>query len=541
MEGLMMDYQLTIPHLLERANKLFYDSEIVSRYPDKSIKRYTYRDMYKRARSLAAYLTNYGLKKGDRVATLMYNNHVHLEAYLGVPSAGFVIHTVNIRLHENDIIYIINHAEDRILIIEDTLLPLLEKIEDKISVEQIIVAPLKEQIVNNKYVDYEKQVMATDGDGFNYPEIAENEAAGLCYTSGTTGRPKGVLYSHRAQCLHALTISLPDVSNVKYSDAITPVVPMFHVNAWGFPFAMTMLGCKQVYPGPHLDAKSLLDLYEKENVNLTVGVPTVWLSIINELEKNKYNLNKDFTFLTGGAPAPQGMIKRLLEMGYNVVHGWGMTETTPVGLINRLKPEMNKLSIEEKSEILTKQGQPLPFIDVKGVDYNGEIPWDGKTMGELYIRGPWIAKAYFKTEAEDKFLDNYFATGDIAVIDNKGYVKIVDRSKDLIKSGGEWISSVDLENALMSHDKIKEAAVVAYPHEVWQERPLAFVVVKEGEKVTKEELHDFLSKKFAKWWLPDDYIFIDEIPRTSAGKFLKRELRDNVSKYIKDKDKKENK
>lgn len=539
MEGLMMDYPLTIPHFLERANKLFYDNEIVTRYPDKSIKRYTYRDMYKRARSLAAYLTNFGLKKGDRVATLMFNNHVHLEAYLGIPSAGFVLHTVNIRLHEDEIVYIINHAEDRILIIEDTLVPLLEKIEGKINVEQIIVAPLKEQNVSDKYADYEKEVMATDGENFKYPEIAENDAAGLCYTSGTTGRPKGVLYSHRSLCLHSYAISIPDAANIKVYDAITPVVPMFHVNAWGFPFAMTMVGCKQVYPGPHLDAQSLLDLYEKEGVTLTAGVPTIWLAILNELDKNNYNLHKDITFLTGGAPAPQSMIKRFLEKGYNVIHAWGMTETTPVGLANKITPEMEKLSIEEKSEILTKQGQPVPFIEIKGVNDNGEIPWDGKTMGELYIRGPWIAKGYFRSEAKDKFVDGYFATGDIVVIDNKGYVKIVDRSKDLIKSGGEWISSVDLENALMGHSKVKEAAVVAYPHEVWQERPLAFVVLKDGQTVTKEELNDFLLEKFAKWWLPDDYIFIDEIPRTSAGKFLKRQLRDNIDKYLK-KDKNNN-
>jgi fatty-acyl-CoA synthase len=534
MKGLMMNYQLTIPHILERANKLFYDSEVVTRKPDKSIVRYKYKDLYKRARALAKYLTNFGLSSGDRVATLMYNNYIHLEAYLGIPSAGFVLHTVNIRLHEDEIAYIINHAQDRILIIEDTLFPLLEKIEKKIKVEQIIVVPLKENNAPEEYIDYEAVVMKTDGKDFIYPDIQEDVAAGLCYTSGTTGKPKGVLYSHRAISLHALAISLPDVSNIKFSDTITPVVPMFHVNAWGFPFAMTMHGCKQVYPGPHLDAKSLLELYEKENVNLTVGVPTIWLTVVGELERKKYNLHKDFTFLVGGASAPQGLIKKILDLGYNVIHGWGMTETTPVGLTNTLRPEMKNLSNEEKSAHLIRQGTPLPFIEIKGMNENGEIPWDGKTMGELYIRGPWIASAYYGVEAPEKFMDGFFATGDIVIIDKKGYVKIVDRSKDLIKSGGEWISSVDLENALMSHNKVKEAAVIAYPHPVWQERPIAFIVIKEEEHLTEDELKEFLSQKFAKWWLPDYYIFIDEIPRTSAGKFLKRKLRDDLSKYLKD-------
>ena len=535
MKGLMMNYQLTIAHMLERANTLFYDSEVVSRKPDRSIVRYKYKDLYKRARSLAKYLTDYGLSLGDRVATLMYNHNIHLEAYLGIPSAGFVLHTVNIRLHEDEIAYIINHAQDRILIVEDTLLPLLEKIESKIKVEQIVVVPLKDYHAPEKYIDYEAVIMQTDGKDFKYPDIQEDMAAGLCYTSGTTGKPKGVLYSHRAISLHAMAISLPDVSNIKFADAITPVVPMFHVNAWGFPFAMTMVGCKQVYPGSHLDAKSLLELYEKEEVNLTVGVPTIWFSVVNELEKNNnYKLHKDFTFLVGGASAPQGLIKKILDLGYNVIHGWGMTETTPVGLTNTLRPEMKSLTNEEKSAHLIKQGIPLPFIDIKGVNEKGDIPWDGKTMGELYIRGPWIASAYYGVEAPEKFIDGFFATGDIVVIDEKGYVKIVDRSKDLIKSGGEWISSVDLENALMGHTKVKEAAVIAYPHPVWQERPIAFIVLKSGENLTKEELHEFLSQKFAKWWLPDDYIFIDEIPRTSAGKFLKRKLRDDLSKYLND-------
>lgn len=532
MKGLMMNSQLTMPHLLERAKTLFYDKEIVSRTFNKSFFRYTYLDMYKRARSLAKYLTNCGYQKGDRIATLMFNNHVHLEAYLGIPSAGFVLHTVNIRLHEDEIAYIINHAEDKVLIVEDTLLPLLEKIADKINVEKIIIVPMKEKNAPNKYIDYEKEVVSINSDDFVYPEIHEDDASGLCYTSGTTGKPKGVLYNHRAIILHALAISMGDVVDIKSSDAITPVVPMFHVNAWGIPFAMTIAGCKQVYPGPHMDGVSLLELYEHEQVTMSAGVPTIWLSVVNELEKKKYNLHKDFTFVVGGASAPQGLIKKILDYGYNVIHAWGMTETTPVGVLNKLTPEMSSWTNEEKSQHLIKQGRQLPFIEIKAFNDEGEVPWDGKTMGELFIRGPWVASGYFKTDAPERFKDGFFGTGDIVVIDEKGYVEIVDRTKDLIKSGGEWISSVALENALMGHEKVKEAAVIAYPHPKWQERPVAFVVAKEGKDVTENELIEYLSKRFAKWWLPDYIVFINEIPRTSAGKFLKRKLKNDVLKYI---------
>ncbi|MER3537642.1 MAG: long-chain fatty acid--CoA ligase [Thermus sp.] len=531
MQGTMMDYPLTLVPILERAGRLFGKVEIVSRLPDKSLHRYTYKDFYRRARALAEALQKAGLRRGDRVGTLMWNHYAHLEAYFGIPLAGGVLHTLNLRLHPRDIAYIANHAQDRFLIVDDVLLPLYEQFKDQVNAERVIVVPLTGKPVPEGYLDYEAFLNTATGD-FTYPELDENEALGMCYTSGTTGQPKGVVYSHRAVVLHSLASGLSATLGITQRDVVLPVVPMFHVNAWGLPFTAVMVGAKQVFPGPYLDPESLLELFEREQVTFTAGVPTIWLGILQALEKapDRWKLVPRMRMVVGGSAAPEGLIRAFDRFGLQVVHAWGMTETTPLGTVSLLKSYMEDLSEEEKYAYRAKQGLPVPFVEVRVVNEEGEAPWDGKTMGELQVRGPWVAASYYNLpEAQDRWTeDGWFRTGDVATIDPEGYVKITDRTKDLIKSGGEWISSVDLENALMGHPKVAEAAVIAVPHPRWQERPLAVVVLKEAYKgkVTPEELREFLAPKFAKWWLPDAFVFVDEIPRTSAGKFLKAKLRE---------------
>ncbi|WP_460417575.1 long-chain fatty acid--CoA ligase [Planifilum fimeticola] len=533
----MMNYPLTLMHILERAGMLYGSVEIVSRMPDKSLHRYTYADFYRRARSLAKALQKAGLKRGDRVGTLMWNHYVHLESYFGIPAAGGVIHTLNLRLHPDEIAYIANHAGDRFLIVDDVLLPLLQKFRDQLRVEKIIVVSLTGQPVPEGMEEYESFI-AEPAEDFVYPELEEEDAAGMCYTSGTTGRPKGVVYSHRALVLHSFATALGDVLGISRRDVVVPVVPMFHVNAWGLPFTCTMVGTKQVFPGPHLDPASLLDLFEKERVTITAGVPTIWLGILQMLEKNpgKWDLVPGMRMMVGGSAAPESMIRAFDRHNLRVVHGWGMTETTPVGTLGILKPHMEEWPEEKQYEYRAKQGLPLPFVEVRIATEDGFAPHDGKTMGELQVRGPWIAADYYnRPDSRDSFTeDGWFRTGDVATIDPEGFVKITDRTKDLIKSGGEWISSVDLENALMGHPAVAEAAVIAVPHPKWQERPLAVVVLKEGARATEEELIQFLAPKFAKWWLPDGVVFVEEIPRTSAGKFLKAKLREQFKDWVKE-------
>ncbi|MBN2910889.1 long-chain fatty acid--CoA ligase [Polycladomyces sp. WAk] len=531
----MMQYPLTLPHLLERAGRYYGSVEIVSRLPDKRLHRYTYTHFVRRARSLAQALQRAGLKKGDRVGTLMWNHYAHLEAYFGIPASGGVLHTINLRLHPNEIAYIINHGGDRFLIVDDVLLPLLEKVADRIRVERVFVVPLTGQPVPPGYEDYE-EFIREPADDFTYPNLDENDALGMCYTSGTTGRPKGVVYSHRAVVLHSFASAMADTLAVSGRDAVLPVVPMFHVNAWGLPFTMTMVGAKQVYPGPHLDPVSLLELMQEEQVTFAAGVPTIWFGIYRELEKQPghWRLHPELRTVVGGAAAPEVLLRGMDRHGIHVVHAWGMTETTPLGTISVLKPHLRSLPEDEQYAYRAKQGIPAPFVDVRVVNEQGEVPPDGVTMGELQVRGPWIAGAYHdKPNTRDSFTeDGWFRTGDVATIDEEGYVKITDRTKDLIKSGGEWISSVDLENAIMSHPAVEEAAVIGIAHPKWQERPLAVVVKKEEATLTLEELHAFLAPKFAKWWLPDDVVFVEEIPRTSAGKFLKSLLREQFHNHF---------
>jgi fatty-acyl-CoA synthase len=529
MEGLMMEYPLTLTHVFERAGALFPRTEIVTRWPDKSIHRSTYGEFHRRVQKLANALTRLGLQPGDRVATLAWNTGRHLEAYFAIPLAGGVLHTLNPRLSPQDLAYIMNHAEDRFLLVDDVLVPLYERFHKDVHVKEVVVwthghAP------PDWMVDYE-QLIEPEMSTFAFPRLEENQAAGLCYTSGTTGRPKGVVYSHRALVLHSLASALPDALGLSMDDAMLPVVPMFHVNAWGLPFTSTMVGAKQVFPGPHLDAASLLELIQVERVTFTAGVPTVWLGILDALNKSPgaWDTSTLKAMVVGGAAAPQAMIEAFEKKhGLRVIHAWGMTEMTPLGTVSRLKPHLQGAPDADRFRLRATQGLPVPLVDTRVIGEEGPAPWDGKTMGELQVRGPWIARSYFQNPAEaDKFtMDGWFRTGDIVTVDPEGYVRITDRSKDLIKSGGEWISSVDLENALMGHPSVKEAAVIALPHARWGERPMACVVLREGANATPQELRDFLAPMFARYWLPDAFSFVPQIPRTATGKFLKSALRE---------------
>ena len=533
MDGLMMEYPLTLAPILRRAESLFGHKEVVTRLPDKSFHRYTYADVARRAKQLAIALQGLGLKRGDRVATLCWNQYEHLEAYFGIPLAGNVLHTINPRLHPSDLAYIVNNAEDRVLIIDDTLLPLLEKFRADVRIEHIVVIE-HGAVAPAGTVGYEALLAGADANAFAYPQLDEREAAAMCYTSGTTGRPKGVVYSHRALVLHSLGQASGAVG-VLESDVVLPVVPMFHVNAWGLPFTCTMIGATQVHPGPHLDAVSLLELFAGEHVTYTAGVPTIWLGLLRTLDERPkdYDLSRLRLLVVGGSAAPKSMIRGFEERhGLRVLHAWGMTETTPLGVVSSLMSDLEQTDAETRFGYRAKQGYPVPLVEIRvRNDAGHELPWDGKSMGELEVRGPWVARAYYKSpESADRFTaDGWFRTGDVVTIDRRGYVEIQDRSKDLIKSGGEWISSVALENALMGHPAVAEAAVIAVPHARWQERPLAVVLFKPGQTATADELRAFLAPSFAKWWLPDSFEFVTEIPKSAAGKFRKTVLRERFA------------
>ncbi len=531
MRGLMMDFQLLVPVILRRAETLFGKKEIISRLPDKSIHRYTYKEMAVRSKKLSAALKQLGAKEGDRIATLCWNHYQHLEVYFAVPGIGAVLHTLNLRLSPDDLSYIASHAQDKIIVVDQVLLPLFDKFREKVNFEHVIIVPNGQGPVPAGYLNYEDLVNSASEKDFVAFDGDENTAAAMCYTSGTTGRPKGVLYSHRSIVLHCMLSAFTDGLGIHEADIVLPVVPMFHVNAWGFPFTCTMVGCTQVFPGPHLDPPSLLDLLEKESVTLTGGVPTIWLGILNILDANpgKYNLKSLRTMLVGGSAAPKSMIIGFQERhNLRVVHAWGMTETSPLGSVCVLTSEIKKESKETQYAYRAKQGMAAPFVEMRASNEDGIAPWDGITMGELEVRGPWISKAYYNTDdQEDKFtLDGWFRTGDIVSIEPNGYIEIKDRSKDVIKSGGEWISSVALESCLMGHPAIAEAAVFAIASEKWMERPMACVVLKEGKNVTREELTKYLEPNFAKFWLPDVIEFVKEIPKTSVGKFKKSALRE---------------
>jgi fatty-acyl-CoA synthase len=528
MQSTMMAYPLTLAPVLARAGSMFGAAKIVSRLPDKSLHRYQYRDFQRRAHALGSALQEAGLARGDRVATLMWNHYAHLEAYFGVTCAGGVLHTLNLRLHPDEIAYIVNHAEDRFLIIDDVLLPLYEKFCGQVSPERVIVVPLTGNTPPAGYDDYERFIAG--GGRIDAPDLDENEAVGMCYTSGTTGRPKGVVYSHRSLVLHSMTSMMTDSLSVSEKETLCPVVPMFHVNAWGLPFSGVMAGCNLVLPGPHLDAVSLLDLFESEQVTVSAGVPTIWSTILRALEEEpkRWQLVPGMRMIVGGSAAPESMIRGFDRCGLRVLHAWGMTETSPIGTTGNLKQHLRALSSEEQYAYRSKQGLPPAMLEVRAMTDAGPAPWDDETLGELQVRGPWVAASYFRLDIEaDKWTaDGWFRTGDVVAIDSEGYVKIADRTKDLIKSGGEWISSVDLENALCGHEAVQEAAVIAIAHPKWDERPLAVIVLKPGRHTNAQALRAFLAPKFAKLCLPDAYVFVDEIPRTSTGKMLKAKLRE---------------
>nr|MBA4115547.1 long-chain fatty acid--CoA ligase [Rubrobacter sp.] len=486
LEGLTQDYQLTIPAILKRADQLYGKREIVTRRPDKTFHRYTYADFVSRAKKLAVALEGLGIESGDRIGTLCWNNYQHLEAYFGVPSSGAVLHTINPRLFEGDLAYIVDHAGDRALLVDEVLLDVFEKFREEVNVEHVIFVSESGENVPEGMLSYEELLSGADEGDFEYPELDERQAASLCYTSGTTGRPKGALYSHRGVVLHSLMSATGNTFALSDNDCVLPVVPMFHVNAWGLPYTATLAGSKQVLPGQHLDPESLIEEYEQERVTFTAGVPTVFLAMLQELDKEpgKHDLSNLRSMVIGGAAVPKSVIQAYEERhGINVVHAWGMTEMDPIGSVAHVTPEIKELSGEEQLEYKAKQGYPTPFVEIRAYGDEGPVPWDGETMGELEVRGPSIIKSYFNTEeGDDKFSEGgWFRTGDIVTIDQYGFIKITDRDKDLVKSGGEWISSVELENALMSHPAVAQAAVIAIPHEKWDERPLAVIVLKEGE------------------------------------------------------------
>ena len=532
MDGLMMDYPLTITAMLRRTEAMFGFKEIVSRRADRSIERSNYATALGRGRRLASALERLGVRRGDRVATLCWNHLRHLEAYFGVPCSGAVLHTLNLRLHIDELAYIASHAGDIALIVDASLMPLAEQLRQRVAFDHVIVVRENADTpLPDGTIDYEALVASGDP-AYQYPELAESEAAMMCYTSGTTGRPKGVLYSHRSLCLHTLGTLTSDVTGITERDTALAVVPMFHANAWGLPFTCAVSGARQVMPGPHLDPASLVELFERERVTMTAGVPTIWLGILQYLDANptRHDLTALRCMLVGGAAVPEALIRAFQDRhGLHIRQGWGMTETSPVGSVSKVTSDIADAPSDVQFAYRAKAGIPLPFVEIRARREDGDLAaWDGDTMGELEVRGPWVARGYYNSpESADRFTDDgWFRTGDIVTIDSRGCITIQDRAKDLVKSGGEWISSVALEGALLSHPDVAEAVVIALPHPKWDERPVAVIVPRAGRTPTLESVRAHLAPNFAKWWLPDDVILAETIPRSGTGKYLKNVLRE---------------
>ena len=534
--GLMMDSPLLVITLLEFAARHHGATEIVSRSVEGPIHRYTYRDAYGRASQLAWALKALGIAQGDRVATLAWNTHRHFELYYAIPGIGAVCHTVNPRLHPDQIAYIVNHAEDRLLFADLTFVPLLERLAPLLkTVEGYVIMTGAARVPDARLPNllcYEALLEGRPA-RYEWPRLDERAASALCYTSGTTGRPKGVLYSHRSTVLHALAIGHRDGVGYGNGDAAMPVVPMFHVNAWGMPFGCAIGGTKLVFPGPKHDPESLYALLAGERVTITAGVPTIWAGLLDYLRRTGKRLPALRALSIGGSAAPRAMVEAFeKELGIPVVHGWGMTELSPTGINNMPTERVKALPEPERYRYKLKQGRARFGVELKIVDEEGrDLPWDGETIGELVARGPWVASAYYKDGAASSAAwsqDGWFHTGDIATIDPESYILIVDRKKDLIKSGGEWISSIDLENAAAGHPAVAEAAVIARPDPVWGERPVLVLRKVPGAELVPADIVDFLRDKVAKWALPDEVVFLDELPHTATGKVAKRELRDRL-------------
>ena len=539
MRGLMMDSQLLISGILRHADLNYGDREIVSVTADNPQHRYTYRDCFRRARQLANALERLGLGQGDRVATLAWNDYRHLEAYYGIGGAGYVCHTINPRLFPEQIAFIINHADDKWIFTDPMFVPLLQKIAAQTpGVDGYVVmtddAHLPDSGLRN-VVSYEAFI-GDQPDTYEWPELDEYAAVGLCYTSGTTGDPKGVLYSHRSSVLHAYAEVAPDAMDLSNKDCVLPVVPLFHVNAWGTPYSAPMVGAKLVLPGPKMgDGEALYNLMEAENVTIALGVPTVWLALLQYTAEAGVRLDMLERTLIGGAAVPESMIREFRDKhDVTVCQGWGMTEMSPLGTVNTPKVGFDELTPDEQIELQVKAGRGLYGVEMRIVnDDDQELPWDGVAYGALQVRGPWICSAYFKLDGDSgsHTEDGWFDTGDVATIDAAGYMAITDRTKDVIKSGGEWISSIEVENTAMGHPAVAEAAVIGVPHPKWTERPLLIVIRAEGQEPTKEEILNWFEGKIAKWWLPDDVVFVDEIPHTATGKIKKVELRKQFADY----------
>jgi acyl-CoA synthetase (AMP-forming)/AMP-acid ligase II len=535
MNGNMMQQPLLISTLLVHAERHHGEQQIVSRRVEGDIHRYTYRDLARRSRSMANTLAALGVRFGDRVATLAWNGYRHMELYYGASGSGAVLHTLNPRLHPDQLVWIADHAEDQILFFDLSFLPLIEAVASRVKTIKTFVAmtdrahmPASSKVAN--LLCYEDLLDGASSE-FTWPSFDENTASSLCYTSGTTGNPKGALYSHRSTMLHTFAAALPDSLNCSARDAILPVVPMFHVNAWGLPYIACMVGAKLVFPGPALDGKSLHDLFEAEGVTVSAGVPTVWQGLLAHMEANALKFSTMRRTVIGGSACPPAMMEAFQERyDVHVLHAWGMTEMSPLGTVCTLKPAQQGLSKQEQMAVQAKQGRAVFGVDMKIVDAEGkELPHDGKHSGELLVRGPWIIANYFKSEGGDPLVDGWFPTGDVSNIDADGFMQITDRAKDVIKSGGEWIGSIDLENIAMAHPAVAMAACIAAKHPKWDERPLLVVMRKPGVELTREQMLSFFEGKIAKWWTPDDVVFVDSIPLGATGKMQKNKLREQFA------------
>jgi len=537
MLGNMMQRPLRVSALLEHAERHHGAQEIVSRRVEGDIHRTTYAELAMRSRCMARALREFGVREGDRVATLAWNGYRHMELYYAVSGSGSVLHTINPRLHPDQVAWIADHAEDRVLFFDLTFLPLVEAIASRVKTIKAFVAmtdrahmPVNPQV---KLICYEDLLYSLGGD-FDWPDLDENTASSLCYTSGTTGNPKGALYSHRSSVLHTYALCLPDSFGLSARDTILPVVPMFHVNAWGIPYAGCMTGAKIVFPGPFLDGKSLYELFEAEGVTISAGVPTVWQGLLAHVEANNLKLKTMRRTVIGGSACPPAMMRAFQDRyDVTVLHAWGMTEMSPLGTVCTLKPHQQLLPVEERLAVQSKQGRSVFGVDMKVVDADGhELPRDGKAAGELMVRGPWVIREYFRGEGGDPLEGGWFPTGDVATIDTDGFMQITDRTKDVIKSGGEWIGSIDLENIALAHPSVANAACIAARHTKWDERPLLVVMKKPDAELTSDELIRFFDGKVARWWTPDDVVFVDAIPLGATGKVQKNRLREQYGDWL---------